>query len=332
MKRYLIALSILSFIFTSCSKITNDTTQVEDNTSSPVELTTVKETDKYYSADGIELRIDMSQYSEKAKLLTADNIYLLSFNCGYIYENAYDMLIIENEEQLDCALKKYGLALPSDELTEDELWNYNTAIVEPFHEMMYNYPISDYSYVIEYDEVATDGYDLKVGALLVDSDNLHFVYDSESHTPDADLGEGFCDVMGGFCYMAALPKGMLMNEHYANWTYPEVNSIREAYYKESVNDDIAVDAETGLQYIKNQLLISAFIDTEQSEIEDIVKEINAEIVGMIELTGDYQIEFKEDKTLEELEAIANYINNYPFISNVTLNFVNQLYFDVEEVE
>lgn len=220
MKRCLITLILVSLTLTSCGKIANDPVQVEDST----------ETDKYYSADGIELKIDMSQYHETAKLLTADDIYLLSFNCGYISENAYDMLIIENGEQLDCALEQYGLALPPDGLTEGESWYYHTAIAEPFNRMIAEYPISDYSYVIEYHEVGSDGYDLKVGALLVDSDNLHFVYDSDSHTPDPDLGEGFCDVMDGFCYMAAVPKGMLMNEHYAKWTYPETNAIGDIYH------------------------------------------------------------------------------------------------------
>lgn len=192
MKRYLIALGILCLTFTSCSK--------------------------HYSADGTKLRIDMRQYSENAKLLTADDIYLLSYNCGYISGEHPGLLIIEEQEQLDCALEQYGLALPPEGLSEDELWHYNTAISEPFNRMVGEYPITDYSYVIEYDEVGCGDYDLKVGALLVDEDYLHFVYTADSKTPDPRSGHP-C-VMDGFCYMAAVPKDMLMNNHYEHWTYP----------------------------------------------------------------------------------------------------------------
>ena len=37
------------------------------------------------------------------------------------------------------------------------------------------------------------------------------------------------------------------------------------------------------------------------------------------MTNDYQIEFGEDKTLDELATIAEYINSFPFVINVTLN-------------
>lgn len=194
MKRYLIALGVLSLILTSCGK--------------------------HYSADGKKLIIDMSQYSKKAKLLTANDIYLLSYDCGYISGNHPELLIIEEQEQLDYALERYGLALPPDGLPENELWYYDdTAIAEPFNEMIAEYPISDYSYVIEYEEVSCGGYDLKVGALLVDEENLFFVHTADSRTPKEDSSQPA--VMGGFCYMAAVPKGTLMNSHYEGWTYPD---------------------------------------------------------------------------------------------------------------
>lgn len=98
----------------------------------------------------------------------------------------------------------------------------------------------------------------------------------------------------------------------------------EAYYKEVGEEDIVVDEENGVKYAKNQLLISVFAETEKTEIEKIANEIDAKIVGFIELTGDYQIEFMENKSLEELENIADYINSYPFVMNVTLNFISDV--------
>lgn len=145
--------------------------------------------------------IDMSKYSEAAKLLTADDTYLMSFNCGYAWDTRFK-LIIETEQQLDCAMNEYG-----------------SLFADLFSETSENYPISQYSYVVEYAAVSTGGYDLKAGALLVDTDTLFFVQSADSRTPDPYSDQP--DVMDGFCYMAVLSKGTLLNEHYGGWTYPE---------------------------------------------------------------------------------------------------------------
>lgn len=100
--------------------------------------------------------------------------------------------------------------------------------------------------------------------------------------------------------------------------------IGENYYKEPKSEDIVFDEETGLQYVKNQILISAFKGVDKSIIEEIVEEVNAEIVGYIELTNDYQVEFKDNKTLNEMAKVADYIDSYSFISDVTLNIVTPL--------
>lgn len=224
MKRIMILLGVGSIILTACSAATSDTANnTETKTISPTVSTTRDNTEKYYAANGIELNVNMDDYSDKAKLLTADNIYLLSYDSGYISAIHPDRMIIENQEQLDHALERYGLALPPEDLTADELWHYNTAISEPFNEMTDKYPISDYSYVIEYEEVTCGGYSLKVGALLVDETVLHFVKTADSRMPDPDSEQP--EVMGGFCYMAAVPKGTLMNEHYEGWTYPDKNDM-----------------------------------------------------------------------------------------------------------
>lgn len=145
--------------------------------------------------------IDMSKYSEAAKLLTADDICLMSFNCGYAWDTRFN-LIIETEQQLDCAINEYG-----------------RLFADLFSETSEKYPISRYSYIVEYVIVSTGGYDLKAGALLVDTDVLFFVQSADSRTPDPLSDQP--TVMDGFCYMAVLPKGTLLNEHYGGWTYPE---------------------------------------------------------------------------------------------------------------
>lgn len=98
--------------------------------------------------------------------------------------------------------------------------------------------------------------------------------------------------------------------------------IGDAYFKEPTEYDIVFDEETGLKFVRNQLLISALPSADKSIFEDIAEEVGARIVGYIALTNDYQIEFTEEKTLEDINTIAEYIDSYSFVSCVTLNIVS----------
>lgn len=98
----------------------------------------------------------------------------------------------------------------------------------------------------------------------------------------------------------------------------------EDHIKPAGKDDIVFDKGSGLTYVKNQLLVSIKMGTPDArkKMEDICKEIGAEIVGSIELTSDYQIEFKSDKSYDELIKIGKELEEkYYFISSVFLNTV-----------
>lgn len=106
--------------------------------------------------------------------------------------------------------------------------------------------------------------------------------------------------------------------------------IGDLYYKEPTGDDIVTDEETGIQYIKNQLLVSIKIGTPEAKnkMEEICKEIDADIVGCIEITNDYQIEFSRDMTYDELMQISTELEeNYYFIESVTLNYAMSVGYD-----
>ena len=106
------------------------------------------------------------------------------------------------------------------------------------------------------------------------------------------------------------------------------DDIGEAYFKEPTAADIVVDDELGIRYVRNQLLVSAFMGLEKSVMEDICEEIGATIVGYIALSNDFQIEFSDDMTIEDLEIMADYLNSYSFVSNVTLNMSYELQEDI----
>ena len=99
--------------------------------------------------------------------------------------------------------------------------------------------------------------------------------------------------------------------------------IGDNYYKEAGKDDIVTDEKTGRKYVKNQLLISCTMGTpnDKEKIQKICEELDAEIVGYMEISSDFQIEFKQDKTYEELMTIAKELEEkYYYIISVTLNY------------
>lgn len=109
----------------------------------------------------------------------------------------------------------------------------------------------------------------------------------------------------------------------------DVADLGELYYKEASDAVIVFNEEYGVSYVKNQLLISAMLGTNKEDVEEAVAEVGAEIVGYIEITSDFQIEFLEDKSLDELVEIAEYLYTYPWANNVTLNLVNEVGVEID---
>ena len=107
-----------------------------------------------------------------------------------------------------------------------------------------------------------------------------------------------------------------------------LGDIGENYYKEASADDVV--EYDGLRCVKNQLLVSCNIGTSKEQMEEVCEEVGAEIVGYMEITSDFQIEFTEDKTYDELEEIADYLYGYPFVSFISLNMVVDSVPDVVE--
>ncbi len=97
--------------------------------------------------------------------------------------------------------------------------------------------------------------------------------------------------------------------------------IGENYVKDALEDDLDYDPELEMKYVKNQLIIDAYVGTPKEVIEEIVEGIDATIVGYVEVINDFQIEFNSAKTYEELDIISRYLESFSFIGIVTLNYV-----------
>lgn len=251
MKKIAVLPIIMSFIMTSCADAepvsetaytsgtavfsvdapakTVPSESSSDNSEEPVEQTrTTTESSEYSSlseADTSESQTEASEADIPDLIFTDEDIFINSFECGYIPQDRKpSFLVIETEEQLMFAEDRYGLAVPPD-LSEDELWNYNTLIADAFQEMKEAYPIDKYSYAVEYAEVSCGGYYLHADKLAASDGILYFIMDDESYTPNDN--DEYPAVMGGFCHMAAVPKELLENTSFLNVIYPDKNDLSQ---------------------------------------------------------------------------------------------------------
>lgn len=94
------------------------------------------------------------------------------------------------------------------------------------------------------------------------------------------------------------------------------------YTKDSTDADVVYD-EYGFPYIKNQIVFITYLGTDKRIIEKMVSELDADIVGYIQSICFYQIEFRSDKSSEELEELIELIEGYEYIMYAGLNSVDE---------
>lgn len=160
-------------------------------------------------------KIEEEKETEDTITYTDKEIYIHSFECGYLseYRMLRDILLmIENEEQLSIAEKTYDLG-------EDALEKMqNTYVAEEFQKMKSEYPIEEYTYLLCYREVSSGGYYLHADKVQIKDARIYFQMDEESYSPSGE--EMVTEVMGGFFHMAAIPKEYLDGKQLENVVYP----------------------------------------------------------------------------------------------------------------
>ncbi len=93
----------------------------------------------------------------------------------------------------------------------------------------------------------------------------------------------------------------------------------EFYNKETTDDDIAT--EDGITYVKNQLLLTVKVGTDRSLVEALGSEYGFEIVGYLSISDDYQLEFSEDRSFQELENLRKEFEMLYWVRNCYFNYV-----------
>ena len=92
--------------------------------------------------------------------------------------------------------------------------------------------------------------------------------------------------------------------------------------------DHIVTSENGVMFVDNEILIVANDNAKYGDIENIARSYNAEIVGWIEQTGDYQLKFNQNYSKTEIEQIALSFKENALIQDAYVNFA----FEIKETK
>ncbi len=105
---------------------------------------------------------------------------------------------------------------------------------------------------------------------------------------------------------------------------PDLEDIGQIYFKDiQSEDDIEYDGN-GIYYVRNQVLLTAKDNVSFDDIESLAETLNAEIVGYIELTNDYQIEFNSKMTTKELYQLIEELGADQLVEYTSLNTVIEI--------
>ncbi|MGN0326071.1 MAG: hypothetical protein ACI4DW_07155 [Lachnospiraceae bacterium] len=98
-----------------------------------------------------------------------------------------------------------------------------------------------------------------------------------------------------------------------------MEDIGRAYFKDITStDDIGYTIE-GYPCVNNQLLLSSKDGVTFEQMEELVHSYDAEIVGCLELVGEYQMEFYEDITPEQLQLLREELAQNELIERCDYN-------------
>ena len=114
--------------------------------------------------------------------------------------------------------------------------------------------------------------------------------------------------------------------------------LKGVKYAEPTEEHIKYDEATDICYVDNQLLVVTKEGVTLEEVEAFAADLGAMVVGYIVLTGDYQVEFSESKTLDELEGLVEKISSCEMVEDVmfhelfetSVSVAPEWYDDIEE--
>lgn len=95
--------------------------------------------------------------------------------------------------------------------------------------------------------------------------------------------------------------------------------IGEIYFKDITDNSEVANDGNGIDYVKNQFLLTACDGISFDVVEDLAETYNGEIVGYIELTNDYQIEITQDVNSDYLYEVIDEVTALDYVEYASLN-------------
>ncbi len=104
--------------------------------------------------------------------------------------------------------------------------------------------------------------------------------------------------------------------------YDEDN-VGEIYYQ-GIDEEHIAETESGMMYADNEILIVAADGVSYSDMEKLSESYDAEIVGWIEQTGDYQWLLSGTYTIDELENLVAELSRETIVDSAYINGIVEM--------
>lgn len=104
---------------------------------------------------------------------------------------------------------------------------------------------------------------------------------------------------------------------------PNGNTDYGKIYYSPIDENHIVE-EDSIRYIDNEVLVVAQDGVTREQVLQLANDYNAEIVGEIEITGDYQLRINNSSTKNELEDTIQRMQNEDIIETASLNYVAEM--------
>lgn len=110
------------------------------------------------------------------------------------------------------------------------------------------------------------------------------------------------------------------------------NNVGEIYFKPTEEEHIAISEDGTTVYADNEVLVVAKSGVSKKKIEKLANEYEAQIVGYIEQTGDYQWELNNTESEEKLNDIIESVKANDLVEDAYLNYIGYMSEYSEELE
>jgi len=187
-------------------------------------------------------------------------------------------------------------------------------------------PIEDWTLEFDTDNEITNMWN----ANIVSHEGIHYVIQNAGYNCDINTGES---VSVGFIVSEGNSENTISNISLTAFSIEQtqeeeerekepLKDLTESYIKPATEEDIVFDKEEGVHYVKNQVMVGAYLGTPKSVMENLAEEIGAEIVGYVELIEDYQFEFTQSMSYSELMDMVVYLEGIPYVDYAELNLAS----------